>query len=82
MSSEKKPNIFVRIGRAFVQICRAIAKFFRDYGSEMKKVTWAPASTVRKNTIIVAVIVAVFAVGIGILDVAFNLGFTWLGKLI
>lgn len=75
MSTEKKPNFFVRVGRA-------ISKFFRDYGSEMKKITWAPGDTVRKNTITVVIIVAIFAVGIGVLDFAFSNGITALGQLI
>ncbi len=75
MASEKKPNFFKRV-------FGAIAKFFRDYGSEMKKVTWAPADVVRKNTILVLIIVVLFAVGIGVLDFAFSNGVTALGELI
>ncbi len=74
MASEKKPF--------FKRVFGAIAKFFRDYGSEMKKVTWAPADVVRKNTVLVLIIVVVFAIGIGVLDFAFSNGITALGKLI
>ena len=35
----QKPNFFVRLGRR-------IAKFFRDYNSERKKITWKPCSWV------------------------------------
>lgn len=74
MAAEKKPNFFVRAGHA-------IAKFFRDYGSEMKKITWSPKDDVRKNTIIVVLIAVAFTIGIGVVDLLFSQGIIALGNL-
>ncbi len=72
---EKKPNIFVRFGR-FVK------NFFRDYRSEMKKVTWMNARDVRKSTILVAAaVIAVSLVTLGV-DTLFTFLITLLGGLI
>lgn len=72
---EKKPNIFVRFGRF-------IKNFFRDYRSEMKKVTWMNARDVRKSTILVtAAVIAVSLVTLGV-DTLFTFIITLLGGLI
>lgn len=63
--AEKKPNIFVRIGRR-------VKKFFKDYTSELKKVVWLSKSDVRKNSTVVIVSVVVCAIAIGIVDLAFS----------
>ena len=62
---EKKPNIFVRFGKR-------IAKFFRDYHSEMKKVVWMSFSDVKKNTVLVVVSVLSIGIAIGIIDLVFS----------
>jgi len=51
-----------------------VNRFFKDYSSELKKVVWSPARDVKKNTIIVLVISAFFAIMIGVLDVIFSRG--------
>lgn len=57
---EKKPNIFVRAGRA-------IAKFFRDTVSEVKKVVWPSKKQVLNNTaVVLAVCVICGAVLFGV----------------
>ena len=71
----KKPNIFARIGRR-------IAKFFRDYNSERKKISWKPWSEVCKSAGIVIVTVAIFSVVIWGMDQAFGSLFKWLSGLI
>ncbi|MBO7171150.1 MAG: preprotein translocase subunit SecE [Clostridia bacterium] len=71
----KKPNIFVRIGRR-------IAKFFRDYNSERKKISWKPWPEVCKSAGIVIVTVAIFSVVIWGMDQAFGSLFKWLSGLI
>ena len=58
-----------------------IAKFFRDYKSELKKVTWCPFKSVKSNTALVVGIVAVFAIVIGLLDYGSNTGIIEFGKL-
>ena len=72
--AEKKPNIFVRIGKR-------IAKFFRDYASECRKIVWLSWKDTRRNSIIVIVAVAIFAVVIGVLDYGFSRGIIEFGKL-
>lgn len=52
---EKKPNIFVRMGKA-------IKRFFKDFKGEGKKIVWPDGKTVLKNTGIVILVVAVVAV--------------------
>ncbi len=59
-----------------------IAKFFRDYKSEFKKIVWPTWAQVVKNTSIVLVVVVAAAIVIGILDIAFSQGIIGLGKLI
>ena len=73
-AKEKKPNIFVRFGR-FIQ------RFFRDYISEMKKVTWMSARDVRKSTILVAVSVVIVGVATLGIDSLFSFIIKWLGSL-
>ena len=57
----KKSNVFVRFGKW-------IAKTFRVYKSEMKKVVWMPWKDVKKNSILVIVTAVAFAAAIGLAD--------------
>lgn len=50
-TKNKKPNMFVRLGR-----------FFKNSWGELKKVQWPTAKTVLKNTGIVLAVVVFFAV--------------------
>lgn len=70
-----KPNFFVRIGQK-------IKKFFKDYASEMKKVVWLSKTEVRKNSLVVIVMVVVCAIAIGIVDLAFSKAIIGLANLI
>ena len=58
----KKPSLFSRIGH-----------FFRSYKSETKKIVWCPWKQVRKNSMVVLVIVVACAAVICALD----FGFSW-----
>ena len=49
-----------------------IAKFFKDYKSETKKITWMPWKELVKATATVLVILAVAAIFVGLLDFAFS----------
>lgn len=60
---------------------KKVQDFTRSIKSELKKVVWSPAKEVRKNTVIVLVFVAVFAIMIGLLDFVFSKGIIALGKL-
>ena len=65
-----KPSLFSRI-----------AAFFRSIKSEIKKISWSPASDVRKNTIVVLVVLIVCAIALAIVDFVFLQGITALGNL-
>ncbi len=71
---DKKPNVFVRLFRWF-------PRFFREYRSEMKKVTWMSASDVRKNTFLVAAATVVVSVVVLGVDSLFNFIIQALGSL-
>ena len=57
----KKPNFFVRSGRA-------ISKWFREMKSELKKVQWPTRKQTINNTLIVIACVIVVGVFIWIFD--------------
>jgi len=58
-----------------------VGKFFRSLKSEVKKVVWLPWDQVRKNTVVVIIVVVAVSVVIGVLDWAFSQGIINLGKL-
>lgn len=60
---------------------KKVQEFCRNIKSELKKVVWSPARDVKKNTVIVLVFVAIFAIIIGLLDFLFSKGIIALGKL-
>lgn len=66
----KKPGLFKRI-----------AGFFKEYRSEMKKVTWYPASKVWHDTGIVVAALTVCGIIIGILDLVFTELILLLGQI-
>ena len=67
MAEAKKANWFVRAGRA-------IARYFRELRSELKKVVWPTAQQVLKNTLIVLACVLVVGVFIWLFDLVARVG--------
>mgnify|MGYP003292112150 CR=1 FL=1 len=59
-----------------------VKKFFSDYKSELKKVTWSSKEDVRRNTITVIVVIAALVIVIALLDMIFSGGIEALGHLI
>lgn len=59
-----------------------ISKFFRDYKSEMRKITWCPFKTVKQSTVLVIVLTVLLAAVIAVLDLGFSRGLLEFGKLI
>lgn len=53
---------------------KAIAKYFREIKSEMKKVVWPSKKTVINNTIIVIAAVVIIGLFIWVLDAVFQFG--------
>ena len=70
-AKDKKPSIFARM-----------AKFFREYKAELKKVTWSSRQDTIRNTVVVGVTVVVVGVVIYGLDALFTTGIEALGRLI
>ena len=59
-----------------------VKKFFSDYKSELKKVTWSSKEDVRKNTITVVVVILALVIVIALLDFIFLSGIEALSHLI
>ncbi len=66
-----KPNVF-----------RRFANWLRSLNSERKKISWATWKSVRKNTLIVILVVVVLAVAIGVVDFLLSQGIIGLGRII
>ena len=64
--SDKKPNVFVRIGKR-------IARFWRESISELKKVVWMSGKELRKSTLLVVVSVIAISIIIGLVDYLFTI---------
>jgi preprotein translocase SecE subunit len=61
----KKPNIFKRIWKKIVKLCK-------DTVGEMKKVVWLPKAELAKSTKLVVVTVVAIAAAIAVIDTAFS----------
>ena len=60
---------------------RSISTWFREMRSELKKVVWPSAKQVYKNTCIVLIVCAIFAVITGVMDILLNAGIGFLLQL-
>lgn len=67
--------------KAKVGFFKRIANFFKEYRSELKKVSWYPAGKVWHDTGIVVIALAVCGAIIGVLDLAFTKVILWLGMI-
>jgi preprotein translocase subunit SecE len=59
-----------------------VVKFLRSLKSEFKKISWSSWRDVRKNTIVVLIVVIAVAILIGVVDVLFSKGIIALDNLI
>lgn len=66
-SKDKKPNIFVRMGKA-------IARFFKDEKGECKKIVWPDRKTVLKSSLVVIVCVVILGAIIWLIDTGLSEG--------
>ena len=71
---EKKPGIFVRIGRS-------LKKFWKSMKSELKRGTWISRKQTFTSTLLVLVCMAVSMVVIGLLDVGLSVGLEAIANL-
>ena len=74
-NTEKKQGFFRRM-------FGGIAKFWRDFTSEAKKVVWMSWTDVRKNTLLVVAAAVVISVVIGLLDYGLSNAIKALGKIV
>ena len=58
-----------------------ISAFARSIKSEVKKISWSSWTEVRKNTLVVVVVIAACAIALAIIDFVFSTGISLLGKL-
>ena len=58
-----------------------IKKFFRDYKSEFKKISWPDKKDTTKKTIMVIGSIVIVGAAIFAVDTGFNALFTWLTNL-
>lgn len=70
----KKPNFFVRTGRA-------ISKWFREMKSELKKVVWPNGKQMVNNTVIVLVSILIVGIVVCLFDFLAGEGMSLLRNL-
>ena len=63
--AEKKPGFFKRLGQR-------LKKFWKNYKSELKKITWYSRKQTFTSTLLVLVCMVVSAAFIGVLDLGFS----------
>ena len=67
MAASKKPNIFVRM-------LTGIVRFFKEFKSDVKKISWPSRKQVINNSVVVIVMVLLLGAVIWILDFVFASG--------
>ena len=60
-----KPNIFVRMGKS-------IAKFWKDFRGELKKIVWPEFKTVIKSTGVVIASIGIFLIFVYLIDLGLS----------
>lgn len=71
---EEKPGFFVRLREK-------LKKFWKNYKSELKKITWYSRKQTLYSTLLVLVCIIVAATFVGILDYGFSMAIEGLGKI-
>ena len=59
-----------------------IAKFFKDYKSELKKIVWLSPKTTAQYTAMILVVMVIVSAFIGVLDLVFSKLLLFLGGLV
>ncbi|MBQ4561969.1 MAG: preprotein translocase subunit SecE [Clostridia bacterium] len=65
-----------------VPLGKRIAKAFREFKAEFKKIVWSSRKATFSNTLLVVVCMVVVALVIGLLDVGFKSLIDWLAGLV
>jgi preprotein translocase SecE subunit len=75
--------VLIGIGVFFgIKYRDGLAKWLRSYKSELKRIVWMPWPEVRKNTIVVIVVITILGILIAMLDFVFSKGIIALGNII
>lgn len=74
-ASEEKPGFFARVKEK-------LKKFWKNYKSELKKITWYSRRQTLYSTLLVLVCIIVAATFVGILDFGFSKAIEGLGSLV
>ncbi len=77
--AEKKQPVKAKKDK--VPFGQKVKKFFRDYGSELKKITWSPFKDVKKNGALVIGAMVVFGAALAVIDWLFSWGVELLGRI-
>lgn len=76
-------GVLIIVGVFFgIKYREGLVKWLRSYKSEIKKIVWMPWPDVRKNTIVVIVVIVVLGILIAMLDYVFSKGIIALGNLL
>ncbi len=67
-AESKKPNFFVKVGKFFAKVWKALKKFLSDTRGELKKVVWTPKHELIKNSKLVIVTVIVVGIAVAVVD--------------
>ena len=73
--AEKKPGFFKRM-------MEKLKKFWKNYKSELKKITWYSRKQTFNSTLLVLGCMVIAAVFIGVIDLGFSKGIEGLGTLV
>lgn len=65
----------------FIKFRVKLMEFFRSVKSELKKIVWSSKEQTRKGFLVVVVVTVIFAVGLLIIDLAFQQGISYLVKI-
>lgn len=65
----------------FIKFRVKLMEFFRSVKSELKKITWSSKEQTRKGFLVAIVVTVIFAVGLILIDLAFQQGIGLLDKL-
>ena len=74
-AAPKKENVFKRLSKKFVKLCK-------DTAGEMKKVVWLSKDETKKSSILVIVTVVAIAAAIGVVDTVFSAVINFIAGLI
>ena len=73
--------ILIALAALIIAFRGKIPSWWKGLKSECGKITWCPKEKLRKNTLVVVIIILAIALAIGVLDFVFSRGMILLGEL-